>query len=95
MVTKTHKFSRNVVRNDVDGRELEGDGLLLGRLHLALHLQARIHRIDVQDLQPRPEVGGSFPACLLPVGPVLQGVHVAGVRVSVAAEKHVDFVSLV
>lgn len=83
----THKFCRNVVRDDVDGGELERDGLLLGRLHLALHLQTRVHRVDVQDLQPGSEVCRPFPAGLLPVGAVLHRVHVAGVGIGVAASQ--------
>ena len=87
----THKFCGNVVRDDVDGGELERDGLLLGRLHLALHLQTRVHRVDVQNLQPGAEVRGSLPSRLFPVRPVLDRVHVvaAGVGIGVPAETFV------
>ena len=80
--THAYKFRRNFCWNNVDSRKLESDRLLLSRLHLTLHLQAGVHRVDVEHLEPGAQIGGTLSPILLPVsGPAFQRVYVPGVRI--------------
>ncbi len=90
----TYKFRRNIFGNEIHRGELERDGLLLGRVHLALHLEAAaLDVVDVEDLEPRSEVGRAFPFRLLLLGFAIT-VQEPGVRVRVSAdiENHDRFI---
>lgn len=77
----------DVLGHEVHGGKLEGDRLLLGRLHLTLDLEPRLNVVDVQDLESWAQIRRRSlpPGLSSPMG--LWIVQEAGVRIRVGARK--------